>query len=220
MANKRISYPAKPCQRCGILFTPTQARHIRCSARCNQPIKRFPKVCLFCQKPYLAEKLKSRFCSQSCAGRSKAWQYPAEERFWQGIDRTGECWIWIRHRHQDGYGLFRVAGKSMKVARYAWELFRGPIPDGLWVLHHCDNPPCCNPEHLFLGTHADNMADMKQKNRGHRPQGEASSFSKLVEAEVVAIRLDPRPAPQIAQSYNVAACTVWDIKARRTWKHI
>ncbi len=78
-------------------------------------------------------------------------------------DHAG-CWIWMGGNCR-GYGHIKVKGKTKKTHRVAWELAYGPIPEGLFVLHHCDVPPCANPDHLFLGTHTDNMRDMIAKGR-------------------------------------------------------
>jgi len=97
-------------------------------------------------------------------------------RFWGKVDirGPGECWNWQARRNKQGYGHFyvRIGGKpkTARAHRFAYQLVNGPIPDGMLVLHHCDNPSCCNPTHLFLGTHADNVADMWSKNRG--PSGD------------------------------------------------
>lgn len=105
-----------------------------------------------------------------------------EERFWSkvAIGTPGECWEWQRSRKGDGYGQFRVSpGESpQRASRIAWALTYGEIPVGLWVLHRCDNPPCCNPHHLFLGTPADNHADMVAKGRACGPRRE--SYPALV----------------------------------------
>jgi hypothetical protein len=95
-------------------------------------------------------------------------------RFWPKVDRSGPgCWPWQASRNASGYGKFGIAYRTWSAPRVAWVLAHGPIPDGLWLLHHCDNPPCVKTEpderfpdgHLFLGTHADNMADMAVKGR-------------------------------------------------------
>lgn len=87
------------------------------------------------------------------------------ERFWSKVDRTGDCWTWTGTRKEGGYGQFHYGGKTTKAHRVAWILTSGAIPDGMCVLHHCDNPPCVRPEHLFLGTLSDNMQDCAAKGR-------------------------------------------------------
>lgn len=92
------------------------------------------------------------------------------ETFWSKVDTTGECWLWLAARIPPyGYGNFggtQDGVRWVKLAhRHAYELAHGPIPEGMWVLHRCDNPPCVRPDHLFLGTHADNMRDMVAKGR-------------------------------------------------------
>ena len=90
------------------------------------------------------------------------------ERFWNKVMKiveTDECWEWIAFKNKDGYGLFGYNGKNQKAHRVSWQLHNGPIPDGLCVLHKCDNPSCVNPNHLFLGTNADNIKDRVNKNR-------------------------------------------------------
>ena len=84
------------------------------------------------------------------------------------VDRSStpdQCWPWTGPTLRDGYGQFNVGGTSYRAHRVAWELTNGPIPDGLEVLHACDNPPCCNPAHLSVGTHAENVADAKRKGK-------------------------------------------------------
>jgi len=86
-------------------------------------------------------------------------------RFWSKVNKTNGCWLWLAGKHSYGYGLFYSDGKCVRAHRFAWESVYGPIPDGLFVLHECDNPPCVNPAHLFLGTKRDNRLDCIIKGR-------------------------------------------------------
>lgn len=102
------------------------------------------------------------------------------ERFWEKVDKLGECWVWTAHRNALGYGVFGANRRSVLAHRMAWTLERGPIPNGLIACHHCDNPACVRPDHIFLGTHRDNAVDMTRKGRHHAaispqtiPRGEA-----------------------------------------------
>lgn len=92
-------------------------------------------------------------------------------RFWKGLRPDGDCLVWTGYRAQNGYGRCYMGGRApLYTHRVAWELANGqPIPDGMSVLHRCDNPPCCNPSHLFLGTQPDNLADMYAKGRYKAP---------------------------------------------------
>ncbi len=88
------------------------------------------------------------------------------ERFWAKVNKTEGCWLWTGAK-QGKYGALTIPGRRepLRAHRLSWELHNGPIPDGLWVLHHCDNPPCVKPEHLFLGDRRDNMLDAAAKGR-------------------------------------------------------
>lgn len=91
---------------------------------------------------------------------------PAEVRFWRRVDKTDDCWLWTGGSNGLGYGVFGIAtGQTMGAHRYSWQIVFGPIPDGMFVCHQCDTPACVRPDHLFLGTHEDNMVDMVSKGR-------------------------------------------------------
>jgi HNH endonuclease len=105
-----------------------------------------------------------RWCGGFAMPRWK--HYPSlEERFWPKVEKTDGCWYWTASCDPCGYGHFSIDGKLHSAHRVSWELAYGPIPDRLDVLHKCDNPPCVRPDHLFLGTHTDNMVDMISKGR-------------------------------------------------------
>ena len=145
-----------------------------------------------------------------------------QERFWLKVDRSGDCWIWMACRNgstpEHSYGRFRINGQTFHAHRIAWELTKGTIPEGLRVLHRCDNPPCCNPRHLFLGSQADNMQDCATKNRTTR--GSRNARAKLTSIDVLSIRSDPRPQIQIAATYNVDTSLICKIKRRKNWTHL
>ena len=136
-----------------------------------------------------------------------------------------DCHEWQGQLGNDGYGRISIGGSMMRAHRVAFELVNGPIQPGMHVLHRCDNPPCCNPDHLFLGTQADNMRDMKSKNRAgrHSAKGESHPRAKLTESIVVAIREAYEKGElqkDIAKRYDVAQITVSNIVTRKRWIHI
>lgn len=141
------------------------------------------------------------------------------------IVRENGCWEFLGARSYRGYGQIRdSSGRQTNAHRIAYDLCIGDIPKGMLVLHTCDNPPCCNPEHLFLGTDQDNMDDMASKGRKVVFKGEELPHAKLT-AESVSEILKEISAnvvenTTLADRYNVSPQTICDIKAGRTWKHV
>jgi hypothetical protein len=145
-----------------------------------------------------------------------------EERFWQQVSKTEGCWEWLGSPHGEGYGLFRVNGKQVLTHRYAYELQHGRIPDGLWVLHKCDNRRCVRGDHLFLGTVFENNEDMYRK--GRHAHGEAHPGAKLTTETVQAIRTAYAAGgvtmKQLAAHYGVAASQIHNAIHGLTWKEV
>tara|TARA_R110000751_G_C13691239_1_gene472360 strand:- start:309 stop:848 length:540 start_codon:yes stop_codon:yes gene_type:complete len=176
------------------------------------------KFCEFCGDGFVSERKVQRFCGYSCARRFQ--HAPFEDRLLAGFERGPGCWLWNKARITKGYGHLRRDGTMVLAHRAMFEMFVGPIPDGMFVLHKCDNPPCVNPEHLFLGTQKENMADKIAKGRGNHAKGEANSSAKLTEAQVLEIRSATEIHREIGVLFGVAQQTVSNIKNRRTWQHI
>src|SRR6187455_1405138 len=116
--------------------------------------------------------------------------WDAVATLWAGyrVNPDTNCWEWTGHKLPKGYGRIGKDGKLYQTHRLAYELARGPIPQGMHVCHHCDNPSCINPDHLFVGTNADNHADKIAKDRQAKPRGIKNAAAKLNEADVRAIR--------------------------------
>lgn len=147
------------------------------------------------------------------------------ERFWSkvAVGRRDDCWEWVGGTfNHAGYGEFRLPTGHIGAHRQAWELVYGLIPENTCVLHKCDNPRCVNPAHLFLGTHADNVADKVAKGRG--ACGEKQGQSKLTAEKVIAIRDEYTgkrgEQPIIAKKYGVTQSVVSEIVTGKAWKHL
>jgi hypothetical protein len=147
----------------------------------------------------------------------------APQDVWKSVERrsTDECWPWMGSANAEGYGLMKVKMRTKGAHRLAYEAAIGPIPDGMIVCHRCDNPPCCNPAHLFLGTHADNAADRSRKLRGGF--GERNARAALTESDVREVRAllaEGRGLQDIARRKGVSSGTIWFIKRGVTWRHV
>jgi hypothetical protein len=179
----------------------------------------YARICQFCGLDYRAQKPTSKYCSMRCRAWHSNKLSPAQ-RLWSQTAWTGECLEWTGLVTHAGYGTLPVYGYQYFAHRLAWQLTCGVIPAGLSVLHKCDNPPCVYPDHLFLGTQKDNMADCARKGRIARQQGERSPAARLTNAQVLAIRNDHRSRKAIAADYNVGPTCIFSIQHYQSWKHL
>lgn len=131
------------------------------------------------------------------------------------------CILWTGAKNsRTGYGRLRYDGGRMLAHRVAYTLKFGPIPEGMQVLHKCDNPYCVAPDHLFLGTNADNVADKVSKGRQARNFGEKHPSAKFTEDVIRVIRADNRLHKVIAREYGCCRSTISYIKAKKLWPHV
>lgn len=149
------------------------------------------------------------------------------KRFWDKVLKVENgCWEWQAARDKDGYGKFGQNRKDLRAHRVAYKLMVDEIPDGVHVLHRCDNPPCCNPDHLFLGTNTDNMRDKMAKGRDNswKVSGENNVDAKLTNYDILAIRLEyamgGNTQRKIGAAYGVSQSAIYLIVNRKNWKHV
>lgn len=144
------------------------------------------------------------------------------ERFWRAVDKGGDCWLWTKAVDRGGYGAIGAGTNTdrrvLKAHRVSWELAHGPIPDGVFVCHRCDNPKCVNPAHLFLGSPSDNAADMATKGRANR--GERRWIAKLTDDAVREIRRSSEKGVDLAKRYGVSPTQVTAVRRGYEWKHV
>lgn len=206
-SNRRRGPWNRVCPRCGVTFEVPHERH---------------------RKTYC-----SRHCGRAAAEVSR--HVPIANRFWSKVDKSGDCWLWTGHRLKNGYGQFSLTTtRPVKAHRFAWELAHGPIPGGMMVCHHCDNPPCVRPDHLFLGTAKDNTQDAIRKGRmyagtpgpsRHRDRylrGERNQNAKLTAEQVKEIRRQrgAKTAKALAVEYGVSFALISHIQNGRVWRHV
>jgi hypothetical protein len=144
-------------------------------------------------------------------------------RFWRFVEKSeGDgCWLWTSCRVRSGYGAFGVNGKKLAAHRVSYEMHFGPILDGLWVLHRCDNKHCVRPDHLFLGTHEDNMRDMASKGRAVAPNRgcELNTRAKLSDQTVAVVRQRAdagASTSELAREFGVDRTTIRSIRRGRS----
>lgn len=146
-----------------------------------------------------------------------------QERFEKNFipEPNSGCWLWLGAlSKRGGYGA--ITRNATKAHRASYSLYRGEIPAGMLVCHSCDVPCCVNPDHLFLGTIADNNGDRARKGRNKKVgnQGEKHPFSKLTEADIMEIRASKERCMDLATKYGVARSCITKIRKRLSWRHI
>lgn len=139
------------------------------------------------------------------------------ERFWSKVNKTDDCWLWTASTVR-GYGQFHVAyadgiAQHLSAHRYAWEHFNGPIPDGLSVLHRCDQPLCVNPIHLFLGTQSDNLHDASRKGRLTVPRDFRLTLEDRL--EIMAAPRDRATGGALARKFGVSKTSIHQCRRGR-----
>lgn len=163
------------------------------------------KACRFCGAESSSPVAHQRYCSLVCA-------------FWSGIRKDAACWNWTKGLMSAGYGYVDFQSTRHWTHRLSWEIARGPIPEGMSVLHDCDNPRCVNPDHLFVGTQKDNRQDCVAKLRHNF--GTLHGMCKLTEQEVLDIRASFGPRLPVAKKYGISVTQVGDIRHGKSWRHL
>lgn len=186
-------------------------------------------ICVGCGCTYTVtlQKKRQRYHSVQCAADAR--RLSAADRFWAKVQKAGpdDCWLWTAGLNHAGYGIFGLHHRTdpTRLAhRVAYELTHGLKPGKWRVCHSCDNPKCVNPKHLWLGTDADNHADMLRKGRearNHGLKGERHHQAKLTADQVMEIRARvDLNAPAVARLFGIGITNVHRIRQRRTWTHI
>lgn len=147
---------------------------------------------------------------------------PVETRFWEKvkISEDDKCWEWLAGKFKDGYGVFWFQNHTIRAHRFSWKLHYGYLSDDVLVLHKCDNPICVNPNHLFIGSHQDNMRDKHQK--GHTAKGEKCGRSKLTLRQINEIRKlyskGKRTQQSLSEQFGITQTQISNIVRFYSWK--
>lgn len=192
-------------------------------------------TCQHCGKPCLKS---GKYCSQACfySHRRNPDQADVAKRFWEKVhkgDAADACWVWVASTTRRGYGTIRIGGRQLAAHRLSWELHNGPISDGLFVCHRCDNPMCVRPDHLWLGSHTENMQDMVAKGRRvdgpslnpeQRARGASHGCARLSNEDVVAMRAlydaGDASAKELAERFGLSLRHTFKIVRRQSWRHL
>lgn len=193
------------------------------------------RVCTSCQKPFDrgysmsgARAAKPQYCSRQCRlgmdwARSIEGMFAFKKNFWSlvNVGQPKDCWPYKGHKDKKGYGHLNIKWASRLAHRMAYAVAHNEdVPSDMLVCHHCDNPPCCNPRHLFVGTQKDNMADCSAKKRTstrYTVRGQTHPKSKIPQSHVRAIYDSKIPVWKLAEAYGVTPTAIRNIKNGSAW---
>ena len=186
------------------------------------------KTCELCGNPLTDKQIKSDnlFCGRSCANKRMAQlrSRPPMVRFWEKVDKNGDCWLWTAAVDKDGYGVFTNQGKYRKSHRFIYEAMFGAIPAENIICHTCDTPSCVNPTHLYLGTYKTNANDRKRRGRDSNQSGERNHMAVLTRKSVREIRklwADRRfTQAELASQFGVSRGCITGVIYNANWKEI
>ena len=185
------------------------------------------KPCAHCQRMFARDVrctwaywAKAKYCSQECAGLARkahvaAHRIGIKEKFATFFEETNGCWEWNGYKDKDGYGLFSYAGTQYRAAKLALQFDGRQVPDGMLACHHCDNPICVRPSHLYCGTPTQNAADAKRRGRLN-----PGKKAKLTPDLVRSIRAANGTHDHIASMFGISRANVSLIRGRKTWANV
>ncbi len=187
------------------------------------------KICLICQKRFTRPMKVSNYnwsrrvtCSHKCRliklkGQGELGLRDAFDRY-ADVGGPSDCWEWTGTITSDGYGRAQCAKEKWSAHRLSYHIFRGPIPNGLFICHTCDNKKCVNPSHLYAGTAQDNSNDAVE--RGLQPRGIDMHNSVLTPKDVREIRCSEKSSRALAKQFSVSQATIMKVLTGRTWGHV
>jgi hypothetical protein len=202
---------------------PRPVRHLSASAIIRGSVDLFCDQCRREFRVYRSQRRSTKiFCSRTCQDTAR--RQTAEDRLWSHTKKGDGCWLWTGHLNRFGYGRIRrgtVADGQVFAHVLAWESHFGSVPEGLHVLHRCDVPSCVRPDHLFLGTIAENNRDCAEKGRNAR--GEKMKWAKLTALSVTMMRHEyvaGASKAELGRRYGVSEATVRSAISGKSWRHV